>query len=218
MICRHVSGSPLAGTAGALLAAAFLAACGINMLPSQDAWYTQHYPIMQDFERSAYRTLSEAGRKEFQALFWAARDPESRSIFQERLDFVMNAFKRENSQQPWNTDRARVYLLNGPPAAIDVDQNTDWGIQLGQPTAGGVDRSGEDVRADRAQLWTYSFAKQYVRYAFVFAPPNEWRMAQAAVSGSQFIGNLEQHNKTVTFGIRDPEAYNRELEALEKRR
>ena len=60
------------GAAGALLALVSLASCGVRMMPSKDAWYTQQYPIMQDFERTAYRTLSEAGKKEFQDLFWAA--------------------------------------------------------------------------------------------------------------------------------------------------
>jgi GWxTD domain-containing protein len=201
-----------------LLTAGVLAGCGVNTMPTRDVWYTQHYFIMQDFERTAYRALSAAGKEQFQALFWAARDPASRQIFQDRMAFVMNAFKRENARQPWNTDRARIYLLNGPPAAIDVDQNTDWGPQIGQPVTGGVDRTREDVRADRAQLWTYSFSKQIVKYVFLFSAPNEWRLSPAMVSGSKFIGELEQYNKTVTFGIRDPDTYARQLEGLEKKK
>ncbi|MCK7540036.1 MAG: hypothetical protein MZV63_58575 [Marinilabiliales bacterium] len=30
-------------------------------IPKKDAWYTQHYVIMQDFEKKAYRKLSERG-------------------------------------------------------------------------------------------------------------------------------------------------------------
>ena len=206
------------GAAGALLALVSLASCGVRMMPSKDAWYTQQYPIMQDFERAAYRTLSEAGKKEFQDLFWAARESRSRAIFQDRLGYVLNAYKRENSSQPWNTDRARVYLLNGPPASIDVDQNTSWGAQLGQPATGGVSRSNEDVQANRAEVWTYSFRKQYIKYDFTFVAPNEWRMSPALVSGSAFIGELEDYNKTVTFGIRDLEGYQQSLEALEKKK
>lgn len=204
--------------AGAFLALVFLASCGVKMMPTKDAWYTQHYAIMQDFERTAYRTLSAAGKKEFQDLFWAARETQSRTIFQERLSFIMNAFKRENSSQPWNTDRARIYLLNGPPASIDVDQNTSWGAQIGQPATGGVSRSNEDVQANRAEVWTYSFHKQYIKYAFTFAPPNEWKMSPALISGSKFLGELETYNKAVIFGIRDLEGYTQSLEALPKKK
>jgi len=116
-----------------VLALAALTACGVQMIPAKDAWFTRHYPIMQNFERDLYRTLTDPAKDEFQKIFWAARDPKSLEIFRERMAFVLNAFKRENAKQPWNTDRGRVYLLNGPPAAIDIDQNTDWGVQLGQP-------------------------------------------------------------------------------------
>lgn len=44
--------------------------------------------IMQEFGRKAYKDLSETGRKEFQALFWAARTPEAGAKFQSRLDCV----------------------------------------------------------------------------------------------------------------------------------
>lgn len=218
MTRRSDTRKSLQGAAGAFLVLVSLASCRVQMMPSKDVWYTQQYPIMQDFERAAYRTLSEAGKKEFQDLFWAAREPRSRAIFQDRLSYVLNAFKRENSSQPWNTDRARIYLLNGPPASIDVDQNTSWGAQIGQPATGAVSRSNEDVGANRAEVWTYSFRKQYIKYAFTFAPPNEWKMSPAVVSGSAFVGELEEYNKTVTFGIRDLEGYRQSLEALEKKK
>jgi len=196
---------------------ALLSSCGVKMMPTKDAWFTQHYPIMQDFERSAYRTLSEAGKTEFQTLFWAARDPGSKSVFEERLGYVISAYKRENSRQPWNTDRARIYLLNGPPAAIEVDQNTDWGVQIGQPANVAADRSNEDVQAYRAEVWTYALRSQNVKYVFTFKAPNEWKMSPAAVSGNRFIGEFERDNKAVTFGIRDLDRYQRDLEALGKK-
>lgn len=208
----------LRGAACVLLTLVWLASCGVNMMPTKDVWYTQHYFIMQDFERTVYRTLSETGKREFQNLFWAARDPASREIFQDRLGYIVNAFKRENSRQPWNTDRGRIYLLNGPPAAIDVDQNTSWGTQIGQPTNYAVDRSREDVQAYRAEVWTYSFQKQYVKYAFTFAPPNEWKMSPAFVAGNRYIAEFENDNKMVTFGILNPEKYKQDLEALEKKK
>jgi GWxTD domain-containing protein len=208
----------LRGATYVLLALVLLASCGVNTMPTKDVWYGQHYSIMQDFERTVYRTLSETGKKEFQDLFWAARDPASRAIFQERLSYIMNAYKMENSRQPWNTDRGRIYLLNGPPAAIDVDQNTDWGAQFKQSTNYAADRNNEDVQAYRAEVWTYSIQKQYVKYSFTFVAPNEWKMSPAAVAGNKYIGELENYNKMVTFGIRNPETYKQDLEALEKKK
>jgi GWxTD domain-containing protein len=207
----------LRGAADVLLAV-WLASCGVDMMPTKDVWYTQHYSIMQDFERSVYRTLSETGKKEFPDVFWAARDPASRTIFQERLGYIMDAYKRENSSQPWNTDRGRIYLLNGPPAAIDVDQNTDWGIRIGQSANSAVDRSNEDVQAYRAEVWTYSLPRHDVKYAFTFVAPAGWKLSPALVSGNRYIVELENYNKTVTFGIRDPERYIQSLESLQKKK
>ncbi len=218
MTYPKISWNSLRGTAYVLLALVLLASCGINMMPTKDVWYTQHYSIMQDFERTIYRTLSETGKKEFQDLFWAARDPASRTIFQERLSYIMNAYKRENSRQPWNTDRGRIYILNGPPAAIDIDQNTDWGAQFKQSADYAAGRDNEDVQAYRAEVWTYSIQKQYVKYIFAFIAPNEWKMSPAVIAGNQYIGALENYSKMVTFGTLNPETYQRDLEALEKKK
>ena len=195
--------------------------CEVATMPAGDAWYGRHYAIMQDFERNAYRALSDDGKKAFQDLFWTARDPGTHQIFLERLEFIKNAFKRENARQPWNTDRARIYILNGPPAAVDIDQNTDWGTvvtQEGNLSVSAVDRSNEDVQAYRAEVWTYVVRKQYVKYVFRFVQPNEWKMSPASVAGNQYVGALENDNKTVTFGPRDADEYRRAVEALEKKK
>ena len=218
MIRQLIARKPLQTATFILLTLVFLSSCGANLMPTKDSWYTQHYYIMQDFERTVYRTLSEAGKKEFQNLFWAARDPDSRKLFQERLNYIMNAYKRENARQPWNTDRGRIYLLNGPPASIDIDQNTDWGTKTGQPANVAVDRSNEDVQAYRAEVWTYSFQKQYIKYFFTFIAPNEWKMSPALVAGNKFIGELETYNRMVIFGIRDLETHKQDLETLEKKK
>jgi len=222
MTQSKIAWTSLRGAACALLILVLLTSCGISMMPTKDAWYGQHYSIMLDSERTIYRALSETGKKGFQDLFWAARDPESRTIFQERLNYIMTAFRRENARQPWNTARGRIYLLNGSPAAVDIDQNANWGIQLTQggatTGASSTDRSNEDVQANRAEVWTYSFQNQYVKYVFVFISPNEWKISAAAVAGNQYINALENFGKTVTFGVRDPATYQRDVEALEKKK
>jgi GWxTD domain-containing protein len=187
-------------------------------IPKKDIWYTQHYPIMQDFERKLYKDLSEAGRKGFQDLFWTARAPEARAKFEARLDFVMKNFKQENRNQPWNTDRGRVYLLNGSPASIDYDQNTSWAMTAlpGGGGASGTDRSNEDVGANRAEIWIYSYDKYFIKYTFAFVQPSQWRITQT--TGSRYLGELEDFNKTVTFGVTDKAAYEQALDGLDKKK
>ena len=44
---------------GMVLAFLVLGACSINFFPTRDDWFTQHYIIMQDFEKKIYKNLSE---------------------------------------------------------------------------------------------------------------------------------------------------------------
>src|SRR5512136_1658880 len=114
------------GVLGAMILSVLAgAAAATAAIPKKDTWYTEHYMIMQDFERKLYRDLSEEGRKGFQDLFWAARTGEARAKYKARMEFVTKNYKTENKRQPWNTDRGRTYLLNGPPASIDYDQRVD---------------------------------------------------------------------------------------------
>jgi GWxTD domain-containing protein len=186
-------------------------------LPTKDAWYTQHYTIMQDFERKLYRSLSAEGRKGFQELFWAARSPEARAKFKERLEYVLKNFKQENRMQPWNTDRGRTYLLNGSPASVDYDQNVDIAMTLlpGQQSQS-TSRSNEDLGANRAEIWIYPYDKYFINYTFAFVQPSQWRITQT--TGSRYLGELETYNKTVTFGIVNEAAYKQELEGLAKKK
>lgn len=205
---------------GALvLAFTTLVACGVKLLPTKDAWYSQHYIIMQDFERKTYKELSTEGRKEFQILFWEFRRPESKREFLNRIDFVMKTFKRENSRQPWNSDRARIYLLNGSPASIDYKQSDNWGMQVRE--GGGVtgittERDKEDIQARTSEVWTYQYKKQMIYYVFSFSRPNKWKLSQGEFSGNRFLGELEQQNKERTYGITDLDQYTKELENLKK--
>lgn len=200
-----------------IIAVLIPAARGFGAIPKKDAWYTQHYIIMQDFERKAYRALSAEGRKAFQELFWTVRTAEARAKFQVRLDEVKKNFWRENARQPWNTDRSRVYLLNGSPASIDVDQNVDWTMTLTNQAAQAqaTSRANEDVGANRAELWIYSFGQNYIKYIFVYSQPNSWKIYP---TGNRYLGEFEEYNKNVTFGIVDAAKYREELAALEKRK
>lgn len=190
---------------------------GISAIPKKDTWYTQHYIIMQDFERKAYRTLSVEGRKAFQELFWAARTPDARATFKARMDYVMKNFWKENSRQPWNTDRSRTYLLNGNPASIDVDQNIEFGsVALPGQTPSTTSRTTEDVGANRAEVWVYPYDKYFIKYIFAFVQPYQWKIT--TTTGSRYLGELENQSKNVTYGIVDLQKYQQELAALEKKK
>lgn len=197
-----------------LISVLALAAHGVSAIPKKDAWYTQNYIIMQDFERKAYKALSAEGRKAFQELFWAARTQEARGKYLARLEYVKKTFWKENSQQPWNTDRSRVYLLNGSPASIEYDQNVSWAGGLPSSRAAETSRNNEDVAADRAELWVYPYDKYFIRYTFVFVQPYQWKITQT--TGSRYMGEFEEFNKTVTFGIVDIEKYKQDLAGLDK--
>lgn len=203
--------------ASLVLAASCFIACGMNMLSSHDPWYAQHYFLMQDYERNTYRSLSENGRLEFQKMFWEARSPEAKKLFDARMDYIVQNFKNENFKQPWNTDRARVYLLNGNPASIERSQNDSWGSTIRQPgtgTAGMTSRSNEDIQATTLEVWTYPFDRFVVVYGFSFDQPNKWRAAVMTAGGSRYIGEFELRNKMETWGALDPDSYFRKLEAL----
>jgi len=185
-------------------------------LPKNDTWYTQHYVIMRDFERKLYRDLSEEGRKAFQDLFWDNRTAEARGKFETRLAFVIQNYRKENSKQPWNTDRGRTYLLNGSPASIDYDQNVNFGTLMPGQVADSASRSAEDVGGTRAEVWVYSYDKYFIRYTFAFVQPSQWRITQT--TGNRYLGELETFNKSVTFGVVDDEAYKRTLDGLGRKK
>lgn len=186
-------------------------------IPKKDAWYSQHYVIMQDFEKKAYRKLSEEGRKAFQELFWAVRTADARATFAERLEYVKKNFWKENNQQPWNTDRSRIFLLNGSPASIDVDQNASWGTRVmpGEMRPA-TDRTNEDVAANRAEVWVYPFDKYFVQYAFVFVQPYQWKIIQG--SGNRYLAGLEAHSREVVYGVAELEQYKLDLAGLGKKK
>jgi GWxTD domain-containing protein len=191
-------------------------ACSMAMMPSKDPWYAQHFFIMQDFERTTYRSLTEAGKLEFQKLFWEARPAQAKAEFDGRLAYIEVNFKRENFDQPWNTDRARVFLLNGKPAHVDQRQNDAWGMQVpvGVPGSVSSDRAGEDVGAATMEVWSYPFENQIVEYGFLFQQPSKWKQAQISAAASRYMGGLEKQNKMSVYGVRNEDDYKQKLEAL----
>jgi GWxTD domain-containing protein len=196
-----------------------LAACGIQFSPSKDSWYALHYYIMQDFERSTYKSLSPAAKLEFQQLFWEVRAPVAKQEFDHRIDYITKNFKKENFKQPWNTDRARVYLLNGNPAEIDSRQNEDWsirnlGAQSSGQVVGGEDRSSEDVQGLLAEIWSYPFGQVMIQYVFTFSRPNSWKMNTTSFERNRYLGQFELQNKLETYAIVDEKLYKEKLEAL----
>jgi len=196
-----------------------LTGCGLNYLPSKDSWYAKHYFIMQDFERDTYKKLTDAGRLEFQKLFWEVRSPLAKQQFDARIAYIEKVYKTENHTQPWNTDRARVYLLNGPPASIDYRQNNDWMMSIQQGTGNTSsqdvnDRSNEDIQANTAEVWLYPYDKYFVYYVFTFSSPNSWKLSPYTYQNNRYLQQLEQLNKDLTYRINDEDAYKAKLAAL----
>lgn len=198
-----------------------LGACSVNLVPSKDAWYAQHYIIMQEFEWESYKSLSDAGKLQFQELFWTVRDPSAKATFMARLDFANENFRKEKSSQPWNTDRGRIYLLNGRPAEVRYVENDNLG-GIGIIPAGGdamdrtnVDRSREDIGARMSEIWVYSSQSSLITYQFDFKQPKQWKL-NPNVSNSSFLQELEQTSRNVTYRILDVEKYKAQLEELKK--
>jgi hypothetical protein len=133
------------------------------------------------------------------------------------LAYIEPTFKNENSAQPWNTDRARIYLLNGRPAGVEQRQNDFWasGVTIPGGQAGVTqDRSGEDIQGRTLEVWSYPFDRQVVMYGFSFSPPNKWVQVQISASGGRYIQALERRSRVETWGPTDEEAYKAKLNEL----
>jgi GWxTD domain-containing protein len=188
----------------------------VNALP-RNQWYTQHYFLMQDYERKAYKALSAKGRLEFEKLYWESRSPAAKEEFDRRMVFIAQNYKGENSAQPWNTDRARIYLLNGRPAGIESTQNNTWVTPVnpfGTTSGATQDRSAEDIQANTLEVWSYPYGKYIVTYGFLFQPPNKWRQAQITAGGGRYVEGLESQNRIQVWGPINEEAYKARLEEL----
>jgi GWxTD domain-containing protein len=181
----------------------------VNALPKKDTWYTQHYFLMQDYERKVYKSLSANGKLEFQKVYWESRPPAAKEEFDRRMAYIEPTFKNENSAQPWNTDRARIYLLNGRPADVvwSQDAGKNVAVRFNQPR----ENFGEDIDAKTHEVWTYPFEPQVVKYHFSSSPPNKWVQVQPSASEGRYIQGLELRSRTQTWGPTDEEAYKAKL-------
>jgi GWxTD domain-containing protein len=205
----------------ALLSITILAACSMNLIPSKDEWYMMHYFFMQDFERAAYKDFSDLGRMEFQNLFWEARSPESKQEFLKRLETASKVFKKENSSQPWNCDRARILLLNGNPASVEYMQNDSWMMsRANSRNESGItnQRDKENIEARTAEVWTYQYGQFLIKYVFNFVAPKNWKMAAGAFAGNRYLGAFEKENKEKTYAINNVEEYMKKIDGLEKKK
>lgn len=188
----------------------FFCNCGLKLIPTGDSWFAKHYIIMQDWERNLYKSLSREGRDHLRQLFWQYRSPKARELFENRLKVINIQFKKENYSQPWNTDRSRIFLLNGPPAHIDYTDSTRWFVPGNYPL-----RQEEDIQSRMIEVWKYSYEGGVVEYYFMFYPPNEWRL-DSTVYKNPFLKEFERKNKEKYFGIVNKEKYEKELEKLKK--
>lgn len=188
----------------------FLVNCGVKLSPTGDSWFAKHYIIMQDWERDLYKSLSKEGRERFKQLFWQYRSPKAQELFENRLKVIDVQFKKENYSQPWNTDRGRIFLLNGSPAHIDYTDSTRWYVSGDYPL-----RQEEDIQSRMIEVWKYSYEGGVVEYYFVFYPPSEWRL-DSTVYKNPFLKQFEEKNKDKYFGVVNKEKYEKELGELKK--
>jgi GWxTD domain-containing protein len=204
------------------IAGLMLASCGINLMPSKDGWYAKHYYVMQDYEWQIYKAIGPTARLEFQKMFWTVRSGYAKDEFDKRVEYCLKNYKRENSRQPFNVDKAHIYILNGPPSQVTYAANDAWGASSAAPTAanggqfstGISDRTNEDVSANSAEVWTYPVGNRLVNYVFQFRSPNSWVLQQSTADEGRYRGQLELYNKNGFYAVEDVAAYKQKLEAL----
>ncbi|HSR67028.1 MAG TPA: GWxTD domain-containing protein [Acidobacteriota bacterium] len=96
--------------------------------------------IISEQEQAEYKqAASKKERKAFVEAFWQRRDPtpgtpanEFRRQWERRLQFVKKHFREDRPAA--ETDRARVYLLNGPPDEIKTQSGYEVWLYKGDET------------------------------------------------------------------------------------
>jgi GWxTD domain-containing protein len=101
-----------------------------------DDWPDQYVRwILTSSERNAYKALvTDEERLEFIEFFWARRDPtpetrenEFRRDYLERYAFTVNHLSA--GKPGWLTDRGRLYLILGPPHAVQQNPMGRYGLE-----------------------------------------------------------------------------------------
>jgi GWxTD domain-containing protein len=118
--------------------------------------------IIADQERAEFLKLSsDKGRDQFIDAFWARRDPTpgtSKNEFKEehyrRIAYANEHFA--HSIAGWKTDRGRIYIVSGPPYAIDFHPCP---VTRERP-----ERATEDIGCSHPyQVWHYRNAQGAAR-------------------------------------------------------
>ena len=89
--------------------------------------------IISSPERAAFQNLAtDEERDKFVEQFWLIRDPtpgtgqnEFREEHYRRIAFANDHFKPASDKPGWQTDRARIYIIYGPPDEIERHPNGD---------------------------------------------------------------------------------------------
>ena len=138
-------------------------------IPKKDAWYTQHYIIMQDLSGSFTAIFrSQAGRT---SRTFSGRPGllEGAGQVPGPVDYVIWNFWKENSKQPWNTDRGLTYLQR-VPRFHRLRSERQLRHDASRQVVDNANRSGEDVGANRGEIWIYPYDQYFIKYTFAFRP------------------------------------------------
>ncbi len=144
----------LSAIAGALLVAALQNEIPLVSDPAWKQWLEEVKPLMLRAERDAARKLPASARETFREQFWAARDQdpattfnETRSAFNHRVESADRRY-RQSDGGPWN-DCGKAFVLFGPP---DVRNEVRIMAQAMAPDRLAAYRDEQD---QVAETWTY---------------------------------------------------------------
>ena len=144
-----------------------------------DVWH-----ITSPDQRAALKKLTtDEAIKDFMDEFWANLDPtpytpenEIQAEFEKRLAYIR---KHYTDRRGWGkSDRARVYLLYGPPASIDRVPWSDF-------------RVSDGTRLGAVEVWVYNQDRGGAYIETIFGPlyPNQMHFIFAELNG---LGSYQQ--------------------------
>ncbi len=172
-----------------ILTAALLQSCFMSTQTRQPKTFKEQtiddvWHITTPEQRAALNKLTtDEAVKEFMDEFWANLDPtpytpqnELQAEFEKRLAYVRKHFA---DRRGWGkSDRARVYLLYGPPASIDRVPWSDFRISDG-------------TRLGAVEFWVYNVDRGGAHVETIFGPlyPNQMHFIFAELNG---LGSYQQ--------------------------